>query len=78
MNAVLVCATCGEKRKIEIDNLFTLGVDLHSVAELAGMKPKFDFNRSRVLIFCSEECAEKQLTKTGVFRKRLIKCRTEY
>ena len=73
----LRCCTCGQEKSVDINKPITFGFELYDIAKQAGLYPVIDMNYSRTLIFCSKECMEKQLTKGGYIRKRLISVKKE-
>ena len=69
---VLVCCTCDKKNEVIATKAPSFGFELYSIVKDAGWTPAYDNRWGRVLVFCSDECCKKQLTKGGWFRKRLI------
>ena len=68
----LQCCTCGEKLPVVVSSEPRFGFELYEIAGNAGWKPALDMNYGRTLVFCGDDCLKKQLTKGGLFRKRLI------
>ena len=64
------CWTCRKRVGIEGPEP-QFGVDLMWAAHVAGFLAFTD--RSRVLVFCSTQCAMKSQTKSGSFRKYRLK-----
>ncbi len=69
----LKCWSCGKKQVVESPKP-QLGVDLAKAALSAGMYPVHDSRYGRMLVFCSEECINDQMTKAGHIRLRPKTC----
>lgn len=72
-NKSLKCCTCGATETITAHTPLLVGIELYNLAQKAGWVPSVDNNLHRTLLFCSEKCRAKQLTKSGAYRKKLIK-----
>lgn len=68
----LKCCTCGETKDIAVTQKPEFSFEFYGMVAEAGWHPVLDLNYGRTLCFCSKECHEKQLTKSGVIRKRLL------
>jgi hypothetical protein len=64
----LKCWGCGAEKHVGVSRPFAF--ELVMAAESVGMVGKLDFERQRTLVFCSDDCADKQRTKGGRFRMR--------
>lgn len=73
MNQItLKCCTCDEIKDIIVQRKPEFGFEFYGMISKSGWYPVLDLNYSRTLCFCSEECYKKQLTKSGLVRKRLL------
>jgi hypothetical protein len=70
MRASLVCWHCGEAKEVEIPHEPQFAFQVAGWANDVGMKGYFDLARGRVLLFCNEEHANAERTKSGAFRVR--------
>lgn len=71
----LRCCTCDAEKEVILDKPPELGFEFFEVVKNAGWYPVLDFGYCRSLCFCSKECAQKQVTKAGTIRKRLVKAK---
>lgn len=67
----LKCFTCGKEESVLIDGNITMAVDLMNVTRNTSFGTVLDMNKGRTLVFCSEECRCKSLTKKGTYK---VKC----
>jgi hypothetical protein len=70
MLATLSCWTCYQTVNIEVMGPPMFAFELVGWAKDVGWIGSIDMQRSRSLVFCSQECQCKALTKTGRFRAR--------
>ena len=66
----LVCFNCGNKVEGFINQPIHFSFELADIANKAGMYGVIDLHHGRSLVFCNEECANKQKTRNGTFRLR--------
>lgn len=66
----LICWSCGQSVTVEAERFPSMAFEVAVSAEAIGWLGAFDMNRSRMLVFCSEECCDAQRTKRGTFRLR--------
>ena len=67
----LVCWTCGRKSDLlEVDRQPGFAVEVAQIASHVKWLPLFDFDRGRLLIFCSTDCGENARLKDGRYRLR--------
>ena len=64
----LVCWVCGHHVTIEIDRPLGGAGDFFYLLQREGWPRHCDWERSRVLAFCSLECYQTALTKRGTIR----------
>ena len=69
MQITMRCWSCGATEAAAGDSP-RFGVDLVTLTDKVGWFACIDMYYGRTLIFCSEKCAENQITKAGHFRKR--------
>lgn len=72
-NITLVCFNCGEKKDILVSRPPQFAFELADMANQGGMYGVIDMQHGRSLVFCNEECANKQKTKSGSYRVRAKK-----
>ena len=77
MEIEFVCWSCGKSYTAQVVSPPRYGVEVHADAKANGLYPCFDLRKGRVLIFCNKSCADKQMTKSGGFRKRPRKVKEE-
>ncbi len=65
---VLSCWTCRKRQDIQGERKTQWSGDLLAAVEAAGWKSLIDSIHGRMLVFCSEECAKKAMTKHGGIR----------
>lgn len=65
----IICWNCGKQKHAEVHRLPNMGYELVSAANVVGMVPYHDPKYGRILVFCDYDCAKKQITKSGYFRK---------
>lgn len=70
MNIDIVCWHCGAGVIGEVERAPMFGFELAELAQEAGMVAYYDLKRGRVLVFCNNEHADAETTKTGDFRAR--------
>lgn len=68
--ANFVCWHCGAKKQAEIPHPPQFAFELAGWANDVGMYGALDLANGRSLVFCNEEHAKNEMTKTGRFRKR--------
>lgn len=68
----IVCAACGDARGIEVDGAPRFGVDVATYADAVGFQYVFDLNYGRVVIFCSDQCKDANVTKRGTLRRNIV------
>jgi hypothetical protein len=69
--AILVCwAGCGKKTHLVFDEQPRFAVDVMDMADTAGWLSCFDSRHRRTLVFCSEDCRKRVLTKKQQFPLR--------
>lgn len=73
----LKCCTCGETKEIIVQQNPQFGFEFYGMISESGWYPILDLNYRRTLCFCSKRCYEKQLTKSGTVRKRLLHVQKE-
>jgi Zn finger protein HypA/HybF involved in hydrogenase expression len=74
----LVCWQCGKFYEMDEDpQTIYFGFHLSELTIKAGWKSYHDDDHGRLLIFCSEKCAEKARKKNGRFRLRAKKLVTK-
>lgn len=66
----LVCFNCGNKKDVIVDKRPQFAFELIKIANDVGFKAVIDNNHKRTLIFCNDQCADKQKTKKGLYRVR--------
>lgn len=64
----LICWHCSAERDIVTSRPPRFGFELAGIASEVGMVGYVDFRYERVLIFCNEDHARQQMTKSGHFR----------
>jgi len=69
----LVCFNCGKKVEGVINQSIQFAFELADIANKAGMLGIFDMYHARTLVFCNQECADNQKTKSGQYRVRAKK-----
>ena len=69
----LVCFNCGKKVEGVINQPIQFALELADIANKAGMFGVFDMYHARTLVFCNQECANNQKTKSGHYRVRAKK-----
>ena len=70
VSIVLKCFDCGAEKKVVVTSPPTFSFELVQIANDAGMLGVFDFQHSRALVFCNEECCNNSKTKKGTYRIR--------
>lgn len=68
----IVCAACGKGRCAEVTQRPQFDVDVAVIGEQLGFKYVFDMAYGRVVIFCSDECKQANITKRGHLRRNII------
>lgn len=66
------CCTCGRTKSVSVSQMSDGVSGVYTIIKSAGMLPVSDCRNSRMLCFCDNDCMQKQLTKAGTIRKRLL------
>lgn len=66
----LKCFCCGKEEHMVGEGSVNMALDLINVINQSSFKYVLDFNRHRTLVFCSEECRQKMISKKGVYKAR--------
>ena len=66
----LMCWTCGKTKPIVTDGPPKFALDLLVWAKEAGWVGAMDFEHSRTLVFCCDDCRKRAIKKDGTFRLR--------
>lgn len=66
----LSCWTCHKHIDIEVQGPPQFAFELAGWADNVGWIGVIDLRRGRSLVFCSDECQSKALTKAGYFRAK--------
>ena len=66
---ILACWSCGTKQGVEVSQKPYFAYELALIARDVGWVGVLDPAHSRSLVFCSDECLQKQLKKDGTIRK---------
>jgi len=70
--AILKCFHCGKEQDVYYEGNITFAFQLVHMANKVGMLGVIDNYHARGLVFCNEECLNKEKTKKGTIRLRPI------
>lgn len=73
MDIILECYTCRKEQAVEVTQQPFMAIELCGIADAIGWKSLMNARTGRAYVFCCDCCLDKQYTRSGSIRKRMIR-----